>query len=222
MNRPLATTILSLFFALSAGLLPALAEAVGETYYVSDELVIGAFDKPDLKGQPKELLRTGAPLQVIERTSQAAKVRLPKGAVAWVDSTYLVSDKPDAVRLLVLQDENAQLRADIESMEARLQVSEEHVARLKSRLPREEGDEAYVDPQTLRLMEENMDLKKRISVAGDALGIVEAPPVQASPEGYVSGWWVLAGVAIALLLGFVIGLRWLDRSIRRRHGGFRV
>lgn len=222
MTRPLVTTILSIFLALIGSIFSVSAYAVGETYYVSDELVIGAFKKPDLKGQPIELLRSGAPLQVLERTSQAAKVRTPKGSVAWIDSTYIIADKPDSVRLLVMQDENAQLRADIEALEARLQVSEESVARLKSRLPREEGDENYVDPQTLRLMGENMALKKRITSAGDALGIVEAPQEPTSQDGFVSVLWVLVGAVVALLFGFVIGLLWLDRSIRRRHGGFRV
>jgi hypothetical protein len=34
--------------------------------------------------------------------------------------------------------------------------------------------------------------------------------------------WVAAALVVALVAGFVAGLWWLDATIRRRHGGFRV
>ena len=48
---------------LAALLLPALAHAVGETWYVSDELVIGVYPKASLSGEPVDLLGSGANLE---------------------------------------------------------------------------------------------------------------------------------------------------------------
>ncbi len=35
-------------------------------------------------------------------------------------------------------------------------------------------------------------------------------------------WWQVVGLAIAFTAGFFLGIAWLDRRIRVRHGGFRV
>jgi len=34
--------------------------------------------------------------------------------------------------------------------------------------------------------------------------------------------WVVGALVVALGVGFIAGYWWLDASIRRRHGGFRV
>jgi hypothetical protein len=34
--------------------------------------------------------------------------------------------------------------------------------------------------------------------------------------------WVAGALVVVLIAGFVAGYWWLDASIRRRHGGFRV
>ncbi|MCP5141033.1 MAG: TIGR04211 family SH3 domain-containing protein [Chromatiales bacterium] len=207
---------------LAATLMPALASAIGETWYVSDELVIGVYPKAGLSGEPVDLLGSGAPVEMLQRKDDAAQVRLPSGDTGWIDATYLTRDKPSTVRALTLQDENADLKAQLESLEAQMDIAQEQLTKMRSHIPPDAVEASYEDPRLLRLMEENMALKQRLMLAADALGVVEMPPPDEQSNPTVSLLWLLVAIGTTLLVGFLFGLLWLDRSIRRRHGGFRI
>ena len=203
-------------------LLPPLAQAVGQTVYVSDALVIGVYPKAALSGEPIDLLKSGAPLEVLQRSGDAAQVRLPSGETGWIEGAYLTADKPNNVRVLALQDDNSRLKAELESLNAQMDVTQEQLARMREHIPPETLGASYEDPRLLRLMEENMAMKKRLLLAADALGVVDVPEAVTQSDGAVPLLWLLVAIGVTLLLGFVFGLLWLDRSIRRRHGGFRI
>ncbi len=213
---------LPLFWLLTLSLFAPLAWSVGSTYYISDELVIGVYKNSDLSGEPVNTLRSGAPLEVVSRKVNAAKVRLPNGTLGWIDNDYLVSEKPDSIHLLSAQDEISTMKAEIESLQAELSLSKQSLSRTQSLLSEDDLAEDYISPQAMRLMKENIELKNRISSAGDALGVVELPEIPVNDGQRMDLMWMIIAAAVALLLGFIIGLLWLDRSIRRRHGGFRV
>ncbi|MCB1734666.1 MAG: TIGR04211 family SH3 domain-containing protein [Gammaproteobacteria bacterium] len=205
-----------------ASLMPALAGAVGQTAYVSDELVIGVYPKASLSGEPIDLLKSGAPLEILQRNKDAAQVRLPNGETGWIESAYLSADKPNNVRVLALQDDNSRLKAELESLQAQMDVTQAQLAKMREHIPPDAVEASYEDPRLLRLMEENMAMKKRLLTAADALGVIDVPDQAVQNDGTVPLLWLLVAIGVTLLVGFVFGLLWLDRSIRRRHGGFRI
>jgi len=59
--------------------------------------------------------------------------------------------------------------------------------------------------------------------AEDPAPSAPAPLIGTAPETPQRVWpWALGSALIALLVGFVLGWRTLDRSIRRKYGGLRI
>ncbi|MDT8383432.1 MAG: TIGR04211 family SH3 domain-containing protein [Gammaproteobacteria bacterium] len=130
----------------------------------------------------------------------------------------------------------------IEMMKARDRADQAE-AKLKS-LGQQTGD----SQKTLeKLRTQNQDLEQRLAAAllvneqqettllqtasaatlADTSTEPASPAVDMDPPVSSGRWsvaieWFLGGLFSALLIGFVAGLLWLDRRLRRRHGGFRI
>jgi SH3 domain protein len=191
--------------ALLALALCATAEAA-ETAYVTDSLRLGLHSAADTSDRPFENLVSGAAVEVLERNSSYARVRLTDGREGWVKATYLVTVKPAAARVLELEAEIAGLKEAAKTAQTAQAHAEHELSRLTAEHTATYGSEETVQEAVERLQTENRAYEERLIDYRYSL------PVK----------WVLAAVAVALVAGFLLGLWWLDASIRRRHGGFRV
>ena len=188
----------------------ALAAWVGsasaETVYVTDVLRLGMHEAPDTSDKPFENLVSGTALEVLDRNSSYAHVRLPDGREGWVKGTYLVTDKPASARVLELEAklggfENAAVVAKT------AQTAAEHqLASLRSELQSTTGSAESVQETIVRLENENQAHAERLEAYRHTLPLA----------------WVAPALVVSLVAGFLAGLWWLDALIRRRHGGFRV
>ena len=86
------------------------ALAAAETAYVTDSLRLGLHAASDTSGRPFENLVSGAAVEVLERNTNYARVRLADGREGWVKAMYLVTVKPAAARVAELEAEIATLR----------------------------------------------------------------------------------------------------------------
>lgn len=189
---------------LLALLLPALA--VAETAYVTDLLRLNVYSSPDFSGSTVRALVSGDAFEVLRRERLATAIELPDGTRGYVRSAYLVKEKP--ARLIV-----AETRAEIDRLSAEL-------AEVRA---------AFADPAA-----EIDTLKQRIAGLDEALAARQA--VNAKLNGQIERLenavrryhrsvplnWSLAALLVALAGGFLGGLKYVDRQIRRRHGGIRV
>ena len=185
-------------------LLPALAAA--ETAYVTDLLRLNVYSSPDFSGRTVRTLVSGDAFEVLRRERLATAIELPDGTRGYVRSAYLVEEKP--ARLIV-----AETRAEIDRLNAEL-------AEIRG---------AFADPAA-----EIDTLKQRIAGLNEALTARQA--VNAKLNGQIGQLenavqrynrsvplnWSLAALLVALVSGFLGGLKYVDRQIRRRHGGIRV
>lgn len=113
---------------------------------------------------------------------------------------------------------------------------------LKSKGKAASSSEAELD--TLR--EQNADLEKRLAAAllvNEQISEQQISEQQAelstAPEGVAAaatpdapaaddqGWsvkieWFLGSIVTAIIIGIIVGMTWLDKRIRQRHGGFRI
>ena len=187
-------------FAIAGG---ALAQ---ETRYVTDSLQLGLFASRDGSGDPLRNLVSGAELVVLERIPNYARVRTADGDEGWVKSAFLVEDKPARLRMAEVEAELAMLAAELDAATLARESAERNaravVERAESELAEVRADQAAL----AELREDNAAYLERIETYRGALP-----------------WpWVAAALVVALGAGFVAGHAWLDASIRRRHGGFRV
>jgi SH3 domain protein len=185
-------------------LLPLLAAA--ETAYVTDNLRLGLHQAADTSDAAFRTLESGAQLEVLSRNRNFANVQLPDGTIGYVKAAYLVFEKPAKLVVEETQAENDRLTAQLDELRQQfagpaetIAALEEESARLESELESERGRLDGLD-------ELNADLRQRLAQYQYSLPLS----------------WVGGAMGVSLVGGFLLGLWWVDRRSRRRHGGIRI
>ena len=177
-----------------------------ELRYITDILQLGLHRAQDTSDAPFRNLVSGTEVEVLERVPNFARVRTPDGEEGWVKSAFLVSDKP--ARLVVAEAEARseelmqQLAAAIRERDSAAVDAAGLIASAESELAVAEASRDTL----ARLQQENQAYEERMELY----------------RGSIPWPWVAGALLVALGAGFVGGWWWLDASIRRRHGGFRV
>jgi SH3 domain protein len=197
MTRLLSPAIIALLIA---------ANADAETVYVTDILRLGIHRATDTSDRAFDSLISGMPLEVLERNVNYARVRLQDGREGWVKAAYLVAEKPAQLRVAEVQAELEALREQMAAAEAVRSAAEQEAAQLVERLETREGSTSEMRASLAQLKRQNEEYEARFERYRTSLPWL----------------WSVAAVLVTLIGGFAAGWWWLDASIRRRHGGFRI
>ncbi len=191
---------------MASAMLLASGVVVAETAYVTDQLRLGMHTEADTSDRPFRVLDSGQEMEIISRNANYALVRLPDGAQGYVKTAYLVDEKP--AKLIVaesqaasesLAKELAETRANFAGSAGRINELETQLTELGSSLNESKS-------RVSQLEKENSAFSSRLSLYSLSLP-----------------WPMVLGAAlVAIVLGFVGGLWWVDNRSRRRHGGFRI
>jgi len=186
--------------------IPAQPALTQESFYITDILQLGLHRAQDTSDAPFRNLVSGTELTVLERVPNFARVRTADGEEGWVKSAFLVSEKPAQLRVAEVEARSAELEAELaQAIEARDSAKSEAAAMVAS--AELELEAVDLSQETLaRLQQENTDYESRMELY----------------RGAIPWPWVAGAIVVALVAGFVGGWWWLDASIRRRHGGFRL
>jgi hypothetical protein len=154
--------------------------------------VVSLSANPDGSGERVASLKSGDRVELIERSGEQVHVRLADGREGWLRAIYLSGDAP---------------------LRPRLAQSEAEVERLKAEVSRLQGQLAAAATSTV----------PATPAADDPAPGTPAPLIGSAPETPARMWpWALGSALLALLVGFALGWRTLDRSIRRKYGGLRI
>jgi SH3 domain protein len=185
-------------------LLPLIAWA--ETAYITDNLRLGLHQAADTSDRAFRTLDSGQQLEILSRDRNYAHVQLPDGVQGYVKAAYLVDDKPAKLVVAETQAEVDRLSAELEKLRrqfagpaATITALQEESAGLKSQLD-------ATDSRMAEVSEENSDLRQRQSAFQYSLPLT----------------WVGGATGVCLIGGFLLGLWWVDRRSRKRHGGIRI
>jgi len=185
-------------------LLPMIA--VAETAYITDNLRLGLHQAEDTSDRAFRMLDSGQALEILSRNRNYANVRLPDGARGYVKAAYLVEEKP--AKLIV-----AETIAERDALIAEL----------------EETKQAFAGPAaTIQgLKDEAAELTSKLESAETRVAELtrENASIQGLKEQYKGSLpltWVAAAIGVCLIGGYLVGLWWVDRSSRKRHGGIRI
>lgn len=184
----------------------ASANTSAETVYVTDMLQLGLHEDTQSEGRLLRNLVSGTELEVLDRTRGYARVRTGDGLVGWTKSAFLVEEKPPRLIVTELERQHSTLRAKLEITEQQLSSASEKMVKLEQRVA---AATVLADEQTQAvelLRAENKQFREQLGRYGHSVPLA----------------WVLTGLGATLTLGFLGGLVWLDRFIRRRHGGYRI
>ena len=176
------------------------------TLYVTDSLRLGIHEAEDTSDRPFDNLTSGMEVEVLERNTNYARVKLADGREGWVKAAFIVPEKPAAARVLELEATITGLERDVATARSAQGAAEQELSRLTNQMIATTGSAEAIEDTVKRLRAENRAYEERLETYRRTLPL----------------WWAVGAAVVALGAGFVAGLWWLDALIRRRHGGFRV
>lgn len=185
-------------------LLPLLAAA--ETAYVTDNLRLGLYEAEDTSGRPMRMLESGQAMEILTRDRNYANVRLPNDTEGWVKAAYLVSDKP--ARLIV-----AETIAQRDLLATELEELKQAFAGPAATIEALKNDAAELNAKL-------SDADARNAELADNIAGIEG--MEDRYKGSLPVSWVAGATSVCLVAGFLLGLWWVDRRSRLRHGGIRI
>jgi len=179
---------------------------MAETGYVTDDLRLGLHASEGTEDEPFRTLERGTELELLARNASSAKVETLDGAQGWVNSNYLVVEKPASLRAADVEAALEIMRAELADAQSSRQASDFQTGPLgQNSQTLQRGNEDALEALE-QLRRENQFYVARMEAY----------------RGSVPLTWAVAALVVALLGGFVAGMWCLDRLIRKRHGGFRV
>ena len=185
-------------------LLPLLAAA--ETAYVTDNLRLGLHQAEDTSDRAFRMLESGQALEILSRDRNYANVQLPDGVQGYVKAAYLVVEKPAKLIVAETIAERDALAAEIEEMRQAFAGPAATIQGLKDEAEELTAKLDSAEARVTELQDENASIR----------GLKERY------KGSLPISWVGAATAVCLVVGFLLGLWWVDHRSRKRHGGIRI
>lgn len=198
-----------MIFRMTAVLLLAAASQVAtaqEVAYVTDILRLGIHHAEDTSDSPFRNLISGTELTILERNTNYARVKTPEGEEGWVKAAYLVTDKPAQLRVAEMEAKVAELENQLHTAQSARMVAETEANRATKEVAANLNSADAIRDTLARLQQQNEEFEGRLE----------------QYRGAIPWTWVAGALVVALGGGFVAGIWWLDHSIRRRFGGFRI
>ena len=177
-----------------------------ETGYVTDVLSLGLHRAEDTSDAPFRTLRSGDAFEILERDGYYARVRLPDGTTGYVKANFIVTEKPARAIVDETAAERDRLAAKLSDLEAAFAEPAARMDQLQQQVASLEAERDAAAARAAEVEVANRDLVARQERFRHSLPFA----------------WVAGAALICLVGGVLIGFWWVDRQIRRRHGGVRV
>jgi Bacterial SH3 domain len=199
--------------------------ARAETQYVIEQLVVTVNSAPDAGGERVASVKSGDPLEVLERVGAVVHVRLANGKDGWIGARYLSGDEPLRPRLAQRETEVAQLKEQVSRLQSELAAARASAAAAPA------AGSSAANAAGAATAPNAANTANAASVAGaattstaEAGGSPVAPLFSGAADDTPPRlWpWTLGAALAGLFLGFALGALVLDRYIRRKYGGLRI
>jgi SH3 domain protein len=197
--RPLFWGVIGLL-----GLVPL--SVLGETAYVTDNLRLGLYEAEDTSGRPMRMLESGQAMEILSRDRNYANVQLPDATEGWVKTAYLVDDKPAKLIVAEITAERDALLAELEETKQAFAAPAATIETLRNNALTFDTQMAESNSRVSALEEENASIR----------GLKE------QYKGSLPLSWVAIAIGVCLIAGILLGMWWVDRQSRQRHGGIRI
>ncbi|MFA5626052.1 MAG: TIGR04211 family SH3 domain-containing protein [Thiohalomonadaceae bacterium] len=182
-------------YALLLLMLCALTPVLAETIYISDVLRVGVRAKPFSSAAPLAVVTSGAELTVLERRDDYLRVRTADGVEGWISDSYASNEVPAKLRLEQLKNDFAAQQAELEQLRRQYDVTLAQIEQISVQHEHVQGE------------------NDRLSASLAAL----------QPENKSYAWlYYLAALALLLVFGFYLGVRWHQARVAQRLGGLEL
>ena len=171
---------------------------LADTVYVNDQLRVGVRTEPSNSVAPIGVVTTGMQLDVLERRAGFIRIRTVQGMEGWISESYVTDDKPAALIVEELQEQNRKLGEMTTQKDKLIKTAESATAKLGK--------------ENTELQDRNEQLR---------LQLLEARQAATEPEVSPYTWSVILALLMGVA-GFGVGVLWHRRQAMRRLGGLRV
>jgi SH3 domain protein len=222
--------------------------SVSQAAYITDKLVAGLYEEPEVSDKPLKALNSGTPLEVVSRKNGFVNVRTSDGTLGWVEATYLTDEKPARSILLDTQAKVSILQKQLEQLKGQLADSpgneqKDNLSVWQEKLARAEGQISQLeiqlkaaklnnkkaDESQQAVNQENQQLRDQIARVAAIVGAnIEAQSAispetvktgaQKSMAGVFSNDMIWILLVIGLVLGFVAGFYYMRFKVSQRFG----
>ena len=193
-------------FFIAATLLIVTSVAIAETGYVTDRLRLGLHQDETTSDRPFRMLESGDSFEILSRDGFYGHVQLPDGTTGYVKMGYVVLEPPAVLIVEQTQAENERLAAELAETRAAFEDPAARIDELESSLASLTADLESQRERAAELESENESLIAR----------------QAAYAYSLPYRWVAGAILVCLVGGILLGIWWVDRQNRKRHGGIRV
>lgn len=190
--------------------LPANAE---EVRYVTDDLRLKMYSDQALN-KLVDTLHSGDRVILLETDDNYSKIKADSGKTGWVKSAFLVEDTPAVFRIEELEQQLSDLRqAHTDLLTEQPHDQQQQDEELRKRLSEAEAKSEKVEKQLTELVVERTQLIDELRQSSQRL------KKQNEEESKLLLIWVVVPL-LALLTGFFLGVKYLEKKIRARFGGY--
>jgi SH3 domain protein len=152
------------------------------------------------------MLESGQAMEVLSRDRNYANVQLPDATEGWVKTAYLVDDKPAKLIVAEITAERDALLAELEEIKQAFAAPAAIIETLRNDALTFDTQIAESNSRVSALEEENASIR----------GLKE------QYKGSLPLSWVAIAIGVCLIAGILLGMWWVDRQSRQRHGGIRI
>ena len=191
--------------------------AQAETLYVVEQLFVSVAATPEGSGERIAQIKSGDKVELLDRQEDLAHVRLSSGQEGWVKASYLSAALPLQQQLTARSEELERVRKEKSQLETDLAVARRAANTASAAAPSQSPAAPATEVAAPDAPPAETSSREPVSQGAPPL-FSESSLFPARP----SWLWALGGCGVALILGFVLGWRMLDRRIRAKYGGLRI
>ncbi len=208
---------------LGVALMMVVATAVGQTLYVSDQLVITVRTGPSTENSIISNLVSGDAVEVLQINAETGytRVRLVSGTEGWVLSRYLVASPVSQDRLIIAESDLAEAQVTVATLEgsvamlaAELEVTGRRLEETETEnasLTKELADLRAASENVLSIRDQNESLRRRLNERNEEAELLAID--NDLLRSRATRDWFVAGAGV-LLAGIIVGL--IAPGLRRR------
>ncbi|MCZ6497518.1 MAG: TIGR04211 family SH3 domain-containing protein [Gammaproteobacteria bacterium] len=208
---------------LGVALMMVAATAVGQTLYVSDQLVITVRTGPSTENSIITNLVTGDAVEVLQANAETGytRVRIQSGVEGWVLGRYLVATPVSQDRLIIAESDLAEAQATVATLEgsvamlaAELEVTGRRLEETETEnasLTKELADLRAASENVLSIRDQNESLRRRLNERNEEAELLAIDNDRL--RNRATRDWFVAGAGV-LLAGIIVGI--IAPRLRRR------
>jgi SH3 domain protein len=111
--------------------------ALAQKGYIRDMVIVNLRTAPFSNAQSVKLLRTGDSMNILEERDAFMRIRTPEGVEGWVSAQYITEVPPARIRLVALQNQNSNLKRNVDELKAKVKNDRTQFLETKERFDAE-------------------------------------------------------------------------------------